>query len=108
MAETGAPTASSKAVFILLRSITLPSWVVNFGIIPPVQPPNRKDYLERLIPGLEMAIEDLKARQQYYPPEDLEGKYAKKFLASMEENLAKAQKEYEELSAKGEESGGKP
>ena len=65
-----------------------------------MEPPNRKDYLERLIMGLEQSIETQKFEIPYYKPDDLQGKYAKKFMASMEENLAAAKKELAELEKK--------
>lgn len=61
---------------------------------------DRKQYLERLIMGLEMSIEDFQERLKYYEPGDIELKYARKFLASMEENLEKARREYMDLSGK--------
>lgn len=66
-----------------------------------MQTPDRKAYLERLILGLEQAVENTKFEIPYYKPGDLQGVYAKKFLAAAEENLAKAQKELAELR-KGE------
>lgn len=57
------------------------------------QTPNRRDYLERLIMGLEQTIENMKFEIPYYKPDDVQLKYAKKFLASCEENLANAKKE---------------
>lgn len=62
-----------------------------------MQPRDRKDYLSRLIMGLEQSIENTKFEIPYYKPDDLQLKYAKKFLASMEENLAAAKKELAEL-----------
>lgn len=62
-----------------------------------MEPPDRKDYLNRLIMGLEQSIESTKFEIPYYKPDDLQLKYAKKFLASMEENLAAAKKELAEL-----------
>ena len=59
--------------------------------------PSRKEHLERLIGGLEQSIESTKFEIPYYKPEDLQLKYAKKFLASMEESLAAAKKEFAEL-----------
>jgi hypothetical protein len=58
-----------------------------------MQPPNRKEYLERLIMGLEQSIENQKFEIPYYKPEDLQLKYAKKFLAAMEQSLAQAKEE---------------
>jgi len=60
----------------------------------------REEYLERLILGLEMAIPENQAKLKYYKPEELEHVYTKKFLAAMEENLARARQELEELQAK--------
>lgn len=57
----------------------------------------RKDYLNRLIMGLEQTIETMKFEIPYYKPDDLQLKYAKKFLASAEENLAAARKELDML-----------
>jgi len=62
-----------------------------------MNPGNRREYLERLIPGLEQTIENMKFELQYYDPDDLQLRYAKKFLAASEENLAKARKELAEL-----------
>jgi hypothetical protein len=61
------------------------------------QPADRRDYLERLIMGLEQTIENMKFEIPYYKPEDIQLKYAKKFMASCEENLAQAKKELSEL-----------
>lgn len=66
-----------------------------------MEPEKRKDYLQRLIMGLEQTVENMKFEIPYYKPEDIQLKYAKKFLASAEENLASARKELAELS-KGE------
>jgi len=57
----------------------------------------RKDYLRRLIMGLEQTIETMKFEIPYYKPEDLQLKYAKKFLAAAEENMAAAKQELEML-----------
>ncbi len=63
-----------------------------------------RERLERLIMGLEQSIPEMRARLQYIPPEDLERKYTEKFVASMEEELAKARRELEALDKAG--SGG--
>ncbi|HVA66682.1 MAG TPA: hypothetical protein VNK24_07135 [Elusimicrobiota bacterium] len=62
-----------------------------------MNPENRREYLERLIPGLEQTIENIKFELQYYDPNDLQLRYAKKFLAASEGNLAKARQELESL-----------
>ena len=63
------------------------------------QPPDRRDYLERLIQGLEQTIENMKFEIPSYKAGDVQLKYAKKFLASCEENLTQAKAELEKLGA---------
>jgi hypothetical protein len=63
-------------------------------------PPDRRNYLQRLILGLEQTVDNLKFEIPYYKPDDLQLKYAKKFLASAEENLAEAKAELDALIAK--------
>ncbi|MBI5630042.1 MAG: hypothetical protein HY921_04065 [Elusimicrobia bacterium] len=58
---------------------------------------DRKDYLQRLIMGLEQSIETLKFEIPYYKPGDIQLIYAKKFLAAAEENLSSAQAELQTL-----------
>lgn len=58
---------------------------------------DRIGYLERLIAGLEQAVENTRGEIPYYKPDDIQLRYAKKFLAAVEENLAKSQKELAEL-----------
>lgn len=73
-----------------------------------MQPLNRREYLERLIMGLEQTVETQKFEIPYYKPGDLQLVYAKKFLAAAEENLAKTRAELAELieaeKARGEGS----
>ena len=64
-----------------------------------VEAPDRRNYLQRLIQGLEQAVDNLKFEIPYYKPDDLQGKYAKKFLASAEKNLADARAELDALIA---------
>ena len=59
----------------------------------------RREYLERVIQGLEMSIPDFESRLKYYKDGDLEKKYAEKFIGSMQENLAKYKDELETLPA---------
>ena len=59
----------------------------------------RRDYLQRLIAGLEQTVENMRFEIPYYKPDDIQLKYAKKFLASAEENLASARKELASLPA---------
>lgn len=66
---------------------------------------DRRNYLERLIQGLEQAQENTKSEIPYYKPDDLQLKYAKKFLAAVEENLEQSRKELAALDAKPPENG---
>lgn len=63
-------------------------------------PSRRREYLERLIMGLEQSIENQKFEIPYYKEGDLQLVYAKKFLAAMEQQLKDARKELAELEAK--------
>ncbi len=63
--------------------------------------PNRRDYLERMILGLEQTIENLRFEIPYYKPDDLQLKYAKKFMASCEKNLAQAKQDLQALEREG-------
>lgn len=63
--------------------------------MPP--PANRKEYLQRLVMGLEQAIENQKFEIPYYKEGDLQLVYAKKFLAACEKQLEDAKKELAEL-----------
>lgn len=67
----------------------------------------RRQYLERLVMGLEQSIPEQKSRIQYYENGDLEKRYAERFLKSMGESLEKARRELTELE-RGAEEGGKP
>ena len=42
-------------------------------------------------------MENTRSEIPYYKPDDVQLRYAKKFLAAVEENLAKSQKELAEL-----------
>jgi hypothetical protein len=59
-----------------------------------------RERLERLVMGLEQSIPDMKNRLQWIPPDDLEYKYTQKFVAAMEDQLAKARKDLEEFGTK--------
>lgn len=60
---------------------------------------DRKEYLQRLLMGLEEGIARTRYELPYYKPDDLQGHYAKKFLKSMEEQMEAARKELEALEA---------
>jgi hypothetical protein len=60
---------------------------------------NRREFLERLIMGLEQTIQTMSYEMPYYKPDSLELKYAKKFLDAAQEGLKKAQKELADLPA---------
>ncbi len=63
----------------------------------PTDPAKLAEYLERLLAGLDQTCESLKFEIPYYKPDDIQGKYAKKFLASVEEQAAMTRKRLEEL-----------
>lgn len=66
-----------------------------------MNPPDRKEYLQRLIMGLEQAVENTGLEIPYYKPDDLQLRYAKKFLAAAEENLVRARQELAALISAG-------
>ncbi|MBI3289532.1 MAG: hypothetical protein HYZ74_08455 [Elusimicrobia bacterium] len=63
----------------------------------PSDPVKLAEYLERMIAGLEQTSESLKFEIPYYKPDDIQGHYAKKFLASVLEQAEQARKRLEEL-----------
>ncbi|MBI4061345.1 MAG: hypothetical protein HY403_07935 [Elusimicrobia bacterium] len=63
----------------------------------PTDPVKLAEHLERLLAGLEQTAENLKFEIPYYKPDDIQGHYAKKFLASVQEQAADARKRLEEL-----------
>ena len=63
----------------------------------PEDPVKRAEYLERLIAGLEQTRESLKFEIPYYKADDIQGRYAKKFLASVEKHLEETKARLEEL-----------
>lgn len=74
----------------------------------PTDPVKLAEYLERLLAGLTQTAESLKFEIPYYKADDIQGHYAKKFLASVEEQAAQARQRLEELrktlpAAKGPE-----
>jgi hypothetical protein len=74
----------------------------------PTDPVKLAEYLERLLAGLNQTAESLKFEIPYYKADDIQGHYAKKFLASVEEQADGARKRLEELrktlpAAKGPE-----
>lgn len=63
----------------------------------PTDPVKLAEYLERLLAGLNQTAESLKFEIPYYKADDIQGHYAKKFLASVEEQAEGARKRLEEL-----------
>ena len=63
----------------------------------PQDPVKRAEYLEKLIAGLEQTRENLKFEIPYYKPDDLQGRYAQKFLASIEKHLEETKARLAEL-----------
>lgn len=64
---------------------------------PPKDPAKRAEYLERLLGGLQQTAESLKFEIPYYKPDDIQGKYAKKFLEAVEGQIVQARAELEAL-----------
>ena len=54
----------------------------------PTDPVKLAEYLERLLAGLDQTAESLKFEIPYYKADDIQGHYAKKFLASVLEQAA--------------------
>ena len=54
----------------------------------PTDPIKLAEYLERLLAGLDQTAESLKFEIPYYKADDIQGHYAKKFLASVQEQAA--------------------
>lgn len=69
----------------------------NAPMEPPKDPAKRAEYLERLLGGLNQTAESLKFEIPYYKPDDIQGKYAKKFLEAVEGQIVEARKELEAL-----------
>lgn len=63
----------------------------------PTDPVKLAEYLERLLAGLNQTAESLKFEIPYYKADDIQGHYAKKFLASVQEQAAATSKRLEEL-----------
>lgn len=63
----------------------------------PTEPAKLAVYLERLLAGLEQTAESLKFEIPYYKADDIQGHYAKKFLASVQEQAAETRRRLEEL-----------
>ena len=63
----------------------------------PQDPVKKAEYLERLIAGLEQTCENLRFEIPYYKPDDIQGHYAKKYLASVEKHLSETNARLEEL-----------
>ncbi len=63
----------------------------------PTDPLKLVEYLERLLAGLDQTAESLKFEIPYYKPDDIQGHYAKKFLASVQEQADATRKRLDEL-----------
>ncbi len=63
----------------------------------PTDPVKLAEYLERLSAGLEQTAENLKFEIPYYKADDIQGHYAKKYLASVEKHLAETRARLAEL-----------
>ena len=67
------------------------------AFMEPTDPLKLAEYLERLLAGLEQTAESLKFEIPYYKADDIQGHYAKKFLASVQEQSASARKRLDDL-----------
>lgn len=63
----------------------------------PTDPVKLAEYLERLLAGLNQTAESLKFEIPYYKADDIQGHYAKKFLASVVEQADATRKRLDEL-----------
>lgn len=63
----------------------------------PTDPVKLAEYLERLLAGLDQTAESLKFEIPYYKADDIQGHYAKKFLASVQEQAVGTRARLEEL-----------
>jgi hypothetical protein len=65
--------------------------------VEPTDPIKLAEYLERLSGGLKQTAENLRFEIPFYKTDDIQGHYAKKYLASVEKHLADTQARLEEL-----------
>lgn len=63
----------------------------------PEDPLKRIEYLERLVAGLEQTRESLQFEIPYYKSDDIQGRYAKKFLAAIEKHLEETKSQLKQL-----------
>lgn len=63
----------------------------------PTDPVKLAEYLGRLCAGLAQTAENLRFEIPYYKADDIQGRYAKKYLASVEAHLAESQARLEAL-----------
>jgi hypothetical protein len=70
---------------------------VGEWIVEPTDPVKLAQYLERMMMGLEQTRESLQFEIPYYKPDDIQGHYAKKFLAAVELQIAQTTARLEEL-----------
>ena len=64
----------------------------------PTDPVKLHEYLTRLAAGLEQTCTNLRFEIPYYKADDIQGHYAKKYLASVEKHLVETKARLEELS----------
>lgn len=63
----------------------------------PTDPVKKAEYLERLLAGLQQTCENLKFEIPYYKPDDIQGRYAKKYLVSLEKHMVETKLLLDEL-----------
>lgn len=78
--------------------MTLGRRMSDNGRVEPTDPVKLHEYLSRLVAGLEQTSESLKFEIPYYKDDDIQGRYAKKYLASVEKHLAETKQRLAELA----------
>ena len=68
------------------------------AVVEPTDPVKLNEYLSRLVAGLEQTCESLKFEIPYYKDDDIQGRYAKKYLVSVEKHLTETKARLEELA----------
>jgi hypothetical protein len=66
--------------------------------VEPTDPVKLHQYLSRLAEGLKQTAENLKFEIPYYKADDIQGHYAKKYLAAVEKQFVETKARLAELS----------
>lgn len=68
------------------------------AVVEPTDPVKLREYLSRLVAGLEQTCESLRFEIPYYKDDDIQGRYAKKYLVSVEKHLVETKARLDELA----------